>query len=470
MRPGNLSVLCLCAVLLSPVIVHAAELGPCVDVAFVADADGTTQRYVLRLPGSFNAAQPHDLFIALHGHGSDRWQFATNTTYNECVAVRDFAGSRNMIFVSPDYRAATSWMGPLAEKDMVQIIEEFRADYLINRVFICGGSMGGSSALTFTAIHPTMVDGVVALNPLANHLEYENFQEYISASFGGSKQQIPHEYKKRSAEYWPEKFHVPVGISTGGQDTIVPPGSALRLADILRKTGRKVKSIYRASTGHSTSYADTIELLTFVVDSTVYQNTAVSQLYGITGGGLVFKYPGIPGAPSSGGPDLQYIIGTTLYDRGVSICSTGAFRVLLAQPAASFNAEIGLYSGVCSNGDVTIKISESGNEQNVLWQSGIMLTGQAAVPVEISVRGIDAFDVIINKYDADTFCDSVIFGNAKIVFQSGSVAYLDEAQGNASCVFETDVDGDCRVDLNDLFLLAQDWLNCGYTFQFLCNH
>jgi pimeloyl-ACP methyl ester carboxylesterase len=468
MRSGNLTVIL--AVLLSPVIVHAAELGPCTDVAFVADADGTTQRYVLRLPAGFNASEPHDLLIALHGHGSDRWQFASSTAWNECIAVRDFAGSRNMIFVSPDYRAPTSWMGPLAEKDVVQIIEDFRANYLINRVFICGGSMGGSSALTFTAIHPTMVDGVIALNPTANHLEYENFQPYISASFGGSKQQIPHEYKKRSAEYWPERFHVPVGISTGGQDTIVPPDSALRLASILSKTGRKVKSIYRASTGHSTTYDDTIELLTFVVDASVNQNIAVSQLYGIPGGGLVYKYPGVPGAPSSGSPDLQYIIGTTLYDRGVSICANGAFRIMLDEPASTFNAEIGLYSGVCSNGDVTIKICESGNEQNVLWQSQVMLTGQQAVPVGISIPGINAIDIIVDKYDADNVCDSVIFGNARIVFQNGPVVYLDEAQGNASCVFETDVDGDCRVDLNDLFLLAQDWLECGYAFPFLCNN
>jgi hypothetical protein len=42
----------------------SAELGPCVDVAFTADADGSSQRYVLRLPVDFNPAKSHDLLIA----------------------------------------------------------------------------------------------------------------------------------------------------------------------------------------------------------------------------------------------------------------------------------------------------------------------------------------------------------------------------------------------------------------------
>ncbi len=451
-----------------PACVLSAELGPCVDVAFIADADGSSQRYVLRLPSDFDPAKPHDLLIALHGHGSDRWQFASSTQWTECVAVRDFAAGRNMILVCPDYRATMSWMGPLAEKDVVQMIEELRESYLLNRVFMCGGSMGGSSALTFTVLHPRMIDGVVALNPLANHLEYENFQDAISASYGGSKQQIPGEYKKRSAEYWPERFLVPVGISTGGQDTIVPPASVMRLANVLSKIGKKVKFIHRESTGHSTSYADTMELLTFMADAIVHTNVAVTQLYAPPGAGLVCKYPGIPSPPSSGSPDLQYTIGTTLYDRGVSIGANGAFRIMLGEPAATFRADIGLYSGVCNNGDVMLKLCRSDNPRNVLWQSAVMLTGQQAVPVTLSLSGMEAVDIIIDKYDADNFCDCVIFANARIVLQSGTTVYLDEAQGDVTCFLETDLDGNCQIDLNDLFRMAQDWLVCGYEFSSLC--
>ena len=106
-----------------------------------------------------------------------------------------------MIFISPDYRAKTSWMGPKAEADLVQIIEKLQCKYRVDRVFLVGGSMGGTSVLTFAALHPDLVAGVSSQNGTANLVEYRLFQDAIAASFGGSKQAIPDEYKKRSAEF-----------------------------------------------------------------------------------------------------------------------------------------------------------------------------------------------------------------------------------------------------------------------------
>jgi len=49
---------------------------------------------------------------------------------------------------------------------------------------------------TFSALHPELIDGVVAMNGMANHFEYGKFQEAIAELFGGRKQLIPQEYKK----------------------------------------------------------------------------------------------------------------------------------------------------------------------------------------------------------------------------------------------------------------------------------
>ncbi len=81
-----------------------------VDVEFVSRADGTPQRYVRLVPADFDTRTPHDVLIALHGHGSDRWQFVQQDR-PECREVRRIAAERGMIFVSPDYRAPTSWLG-----------------------------------------------------------------------------------------------------------------------------------------------------------------------------------------------------------------------------------------------------------------------------------------------------------------------------------------------------------------------
>ena len=105
------------------------------DVTFTAKADHSTQRYVLLLPKTFDDKTPHDILIALHGHGSDRWQFVT-ATRPECQATRDFAFKHDMIFVSPDYRARTSWMGPAAEADLLQILDELKQRYTIRHVIL----------------------------------------------------------------------------------------------------------------------------------------------------------------------------------------------------------------------------------------------------------------------------------------------------------------------------------------------
>ena len=197
------------------------------DRTFRASVDGTEQRFVELV--STEGASFREALIALHGHGSDRWQFVREER-GECAAAREVAAARGMLFVSPDYRAKTSWMGPKAESDMLDLIAWMRRERGVERIFICGGSMGGTSALTFAARHPDLVSGVVAMNPLADHLSYTNFQDAIAASFGGDKVQARGEYVRRSALNYPERFTMPVSITLGGKDRSVPPQSARELA------------------------------------------------------------------------------------------------------------------------------------------------------------------------------------------------------------------------------------------------
>ena len=232
------------------------------DVAFTSTFDQSTQRYLRKLPEG-ELPKPAVLLIALHGHGSDRHQFM-NPSCDETRAALDMARSNRCIYVSPDYRAKTSWMGPAAEADLVQIISDLKKQYQVSKTVLCGGSMGGTGALTFAALHPELIDGVVAMNGTANLVEYENFRDAIQASFGGTKRQVFQEYKKRSAEYWPERLTMPLAITLGGKDKSVPPDSALRLGKVLQKLERPVKVIYREEIGHTTRYKDAIEAFDFV--------------------------------------------------------------------------------------------------------------------------------------------------------------------------------------------------------------
>ncbi|MBI5095213.1 MAG: alpha/beta fold hydrolase [Candidatus Hydrogenedentes bacterium] len=235
------------------------------DVAFVAACDGSTQRYVVIWPEAFAKDETHDVLVALHGHGSDRWQFVKDPR-DECRAARDAAAKRHMIYVSPDYRAATSWMGPKAESDVKQIIEDLKRHHRIGKVFLCGGSMGGTGALTFAVLHPKLLDGVAAMNPAANLVEYTGFPDAFRESYGGSKEQVPQEYRNRSAEFFPERLTMPVGITAGGKDDIVPAQSVVRLGNALKRLGRDIQIIYREDGGHATNYEDATAILEFVIE------------------------------------------------------------------------------------------------------------------------------------------------------------------------------------------------------------
>jgi acetyl esterase/lipase len=234
------------------------------DVAITAKFDGSTQHYVLVYPAGFQAERPVDLLITLHGHGSDRWQFAKGD-FDEARATRDAAKACGMLLVSPDYRAKTSWMGPAAEADMLQMLAEIKERFKVRRVILSGGSMGGSSSLTFAVLHPQLIDGVVSMNGTANHLEYNNFQDAIAESFGCSKTKNPQEYKKRSAEYWPERLTMPLAITASGKDTLVPPGSVTRLANVVKKLQPNVLLLYRENELHRTCYGDAKTAYDFVL-------------------------------------------------------------------------------------------------------------------------------------------------------------------------------------------------------------
>jgi pimeloyl-ACP methyl ester carboxylesterase len=242
-------------------------LGAPREVEFTARVDGSTQRYVEFLPLGYQTNKPCSLMIFLHGHGSDRWQITKGDQWREIQAVCEVAARHGMILLSPDYRAATSWMGPAAEADLMQILQAQKVQRRISRVVLSGGSMGGTSALIFSALHPELVNGVVSLNGTANLVEYTGFQEAIASSYGGPKSEKAREYEERSPELVPTKFRgIPVAFTAGGRDTVVPPQSVLRLSKELAKSNPgQVLMLYREAGGHSTTYEDAVTALEFVI-------------------------------------------------------------------------------------------------------------------------------------------------------------------------------------------------------------
>lgn len=256
-----LSLLCM----LQQQVLWSQEFQPPMDREFVALRDGSTQRYVELLPTNRDFTQPLDLVIALHGHGSDRWQYIREQR-GECRGVRSVAARHGMLFVAPDYRAKTSWMGPAAEADLLQLLALLRERYRIRHIYLVGGSMGGTSALIFASLHPQLLHGVVAQNATANMWEYEHFQDAIAVSYGGDKITAESEYKKRSPELTPQNLSMPIACTVGGLDAVVPPDSVRRLMQALMAQGRQdLLLLDTPQGGHETNFEQTVEALEFVI-------------------------------------------------------------------------------------------------------------------------------------------------------------------------------------------------------------
>ncbi len=126
--------------------------------------------------------------------------------------------------------------------------------------------MGGTSTLILSALHPDLFAGIMSSNGTANMLTYTNFQAAIAESYGGDKTTAAAEYHKRSPELMPQAFTMPMAVTLGGKDTSVPPDSVRILAEKLKQAGKKdLLVLDRQETGHSTSYADTIQALEFML-------------------------------------------------------------------------------------------------------------------------------------------------------------------------------------------------------------
>ena len=141
---------------------------------------------------------------------------------------------------------------------MLRILSEVQRRHRVYRVFIAGGSMGGTSALIFATLHPELIAGVCALNPTANIVEYAGFKDAIDISYGSAA-----EREKRSPELHADRLTMPVALTTGGKDSVVPPASTLRLAKKLSR----VLSLHREAVAHSTSYDDTVKAMEFVLSA-----------------------------------------------------------------------------------------------------------------------------------------------------------------------------------------------------------
>lgn len=167
--------------------------------------------------------------------------------------VASFARGLNTVVISTEYRGA----GICTGKDenggaelydflkLIDFCEEF-AFVDMDRLYMMGPSRGGMT--TYQAIriddrikkafvHSGVADMVLSLE------DRPDLRDGYYRMIGGSPEEVPEEYKKRSAVYWADEFKCPVLIFHSKEDPKVSYAEAEKLVAALESAGKEYKFV-----------------------------------------------------------------------------------------------------------------------------------------------------------------------------------------------------------------------------------
>jgi dipeptidyl aminopeptidase/acylaminoacyl peptidase len=213
----------------APIKLENPITGGIVQHEFSSSLDASPQTF---LEKDFCQAAPNGerlVFIYLHGAKSHQEQGMTAGIYNGAFERWEAElASRSAVYICPEYRG-NSWMGPAAEADLQDILLLVRERYPVRRLILAGGSMGGTSALIFASRFPKAVDGVIALCPCTDPVEFFNslpnhfLESYgLIESYGGSPAKVPGVYSDRTSRNRADVLaSLPVAIVHGSADAII---------------------------------------------------------------------------------------------------------------------------------------------------------------------------------------------------------------------------------------------------------
>ncbi len=197
-------------------------------------------------------AQPGDDWVVnLHGHGSRGDQLFTRPDLRD--RHLPFFRGKGWGILTPNLRG-NAWMGPAAVADLHELLAAVRSMFRVRRFLFVSGSMGGTGNLIYAARHPEDVAAVVALCPATDLAEYvgwlhshpggvrDAILSAILASYGGSPDELPVLYRAHSAMKQAFRLGMPVAVSHGLDDPLIPAWHSIRLE---RALGPRADCLFR---------------------------------------------------------------------------------------------------------------------------------------------------------------------------------------------------------------------------------
>lgn len=230
---------------------------------FNCTADGSKWPYLVQdSPGPAEG-----ILVNLHGHYSDETQMMTEGIYKDAFGkLRRECLRRNWVYVTAWYGGNT-WMGPLGEAGLADLIGVLRKRWPKVPVYLQGGSMGGSSVLVFAVRRPERIDGVAARCPAGDIAAYydwalaraagnptlRSITDAIRLHYTCDGHDLRQELELRSALRHADRLTMPVSLAHGSADTLIPVDWTRQLAERLRTLGRRVQYEEVEGGGHDST-------------------------------------------------------------------------------------------------------------------------------------------------------------------------------------------------------------------------
>lgn len=217
-----------------------------------------------------------DLAVVLHGHGSFGDRHLVRPDIRQSWLPAMMSAGLHILF--PTLRN-NAWMSPAAVHDLRDLITWAQNRVHPPRTFLCGGSMGGTSALIYASLRPAKIDGVMALCPAADLPGYwkwaserkdqssthNDISQAIEASYGATPLQSPALFQQHNATAQQNNLTMPIALSHGTADTVIPFEPTRALAQSL--SGRTpVRYVELEGGDHEAPVSHFPELLSWLME------------------------------------------------------------------------------------------------------------------------------------------------------------------------------------------------------------
>ncbi len=228
---------------------------------------GNNKAYVY-LPDNFQKGKPCKFILFFHGAGYSNGQ-PGNVGHQGFEKFRKMAAEKGYIIAVPSY--GTTWYNRKAEnitRAMLHALEQ-EFGFQLNRIHVMGGSMGGLSALVWSARNMERVISICTFFAVADIEEQYNAKEHhakaMIQSYGGDFSKKPYWFKSRKAiNYAGILAQTSVLLIHGDADVLVSPQQSENLYNAIKNAGgTQVELIKVPGVGHNNNIVKGYETIIF---------------------------------------------------------------------------------------------------------------------------------------------------------------------------------------------------------------